>query len=491
MGTLTGGTGLQPHPVKGTALNSNYLSFTDSTGGGSFAKQYLPELYEAEVERYGNRTIGGFLRMVGAEMPMTSDQIVWSEQNRLHVGYQNCAVSGDNQITVTLSPGEILALKEKQLVVIQGAPGEMVAEVHNIQTGSGTTRTFSTKPYTAAKLTTTGTDPGIFTTTGNSAKVSVFVFGSEYGKGSADGPNETLTPAFQQYNNKPMILRDDFEVNGSDAAQIGWVEVATEDGTSGYLWYLKAESETRLRFEDYMEMSMVEAVKKSGGGISSHDGSEGLFAAIKDRGNVYQGFGGAFAGSGALADFDEVLKGLDKEGAIEENMLFVNRGLALDIDDMLGSIGAGYASTAPGVGASFGLFNNEAEMALNLGFSGFRRGSYDFYKSDWKYLNDAATRGVLGLRTDLNPAQTNTVEGVLVPAGTSTVYDQMLGQNIRRPFLHVRYRASETEDRRMKSWVTGSVGGAYTDTLDAMTVSFLSERCLVTQGANNFMLIKG
>ena len=42
-------------------------------------------------------------------------------------------------------------------------------------------------------------------------------------------------------------------------AQIGWVEVATEDGTSGYLWYLKAESETRLRFEDYLEMSMVEA----------------------------------------------------------------------------------------------------------------------------------------------------------------------------------------------------------------------------------------
>ena len=31
-------------------------------------------------------------------------------------------------------------------------------------------------------------------------------------------------------------------------AQIGWVEVATEDGTSGYLWYLKSESETRLRF---------------------------------------------------------------------------------------------------------------------------------------------------------------------------------------------------------------------------------------------------
>jgi hypothetical protein len=151
---------------------------------------------------------------------------------------------------------------------------------------------------------------------------------------------------------------------------------------------------------------------------------------------------------------------------------------------MLGAVNSGFDQA---YGASFGLFNNEAEMALNLGFSGFRRGSYDFYKTDWKYLNDASTRGILGL-TAIVPG--NTVEGVLIPAGTSTVYDQIMGQNIRRPFLHVRYRASETEDRRMKSWITGSVGGAYTSSLDAMKVNFLSERCLCVQGANNFVLFQ-
>ena len=160
------------------------------------------------------------------------------------------------------------------------------------------------------------------------------------------------------------------------------------------------------------------------------------------------GFSGAGLGSGALVDFDAILKQLDKEGSIEENMLFLNRQLALDIDDMLGSVN-GATQGNNGTGASYGLFNNESEMALNLGFSGFRRGSYDFYKSDWKYLNDASTRGVLGLSA-ITPG--NTVEGVLVPAGTSTVYDQILGQNIRRPFLHVRYRASETEDRRTVSY---------------------------------------
>ena len=487
MTLVSNSPGLAPAPIKGQALNSNYLSFTDATGGGTFAKQYLPELYEAEVERYGNRTIGGFLRMVGAEMPMTSDQVVWSEQNRLHVSYKTAAIGGSgnhDKIDITVPSGEDCAIKVNQTIVVQGATGEMTALVTAVpnNTGSQTTIQITCKPYTNADF--VASAAGLFAA---GAAVTVFVYGSEYAKGSAvaDG---TLTPAFTQHSNKPIILRDEFEVNGSDAAQIGWVEVATEDGASGYLWYLKAESETRLRFEDYMEMSMVEAEKKSGTSTlpTSTEGSEGLFAAIKDRGQVMDAFSGAGLGSGALVDFDAILKQLDKEGSIEENMLFLNRQLALDIDDMLGSIN-GATQGNNGTGASFGLFNNESEMALNLGFSGFRRGSYDFYKSDWKYLNDASTRGVLGL-TSITPG--STVEGVLVPAGTSTVYDQILGQNIRRPFLHVRYRASETEDRRMKSWITGSVGGAYTSSLDAMKVNFLSERCLCVQGANNFVLFQ-
>ena len=202
-------------------------------------------------------------------------------------------------------------------------------------------------------------------------------------------------------------------------------------------------------------------------------GTQGLFSAIEERGNVEVGF----AAASGISDFDEILRNLDTQGAIEENMLFLQRQTALDFDDMLAGISAGFNG-----GVAYGLFENSEEMALNLGFSGFRRGSYDFYKTDWKYLNDASTRGAIN--------GINSIEGVLIPAGTSTVYDQILGTNIRRPFLHVRYRASQADDRRMKSWVTGSAGGAFTSTLDAMEVNFLSERCLVTQAANNFVLFK-
>ena len=131
-------------------------------------------------------------------------------------------------------------------------------------------------------------------------------------------------------------------------------------------------------------------------------------------------------------------------------------------------------------GSSYGLFDNDEEMALNLGFTGFRRG-YDFYKSEWKYLNDPTMRGgLIG----------GAINGLLVPAGSTTVYDQILGKNAKRPFLHVRYRASEAEDRRYKSWITGSAGGASNKDLDAMEVNFLSERCVCTLGANNFFLFK-
>ena len=460
-------------------LEGNYLNFTGDAAGGdpvnNFAQQYLPEIYEAEVERYGNRTLGGFLRMVGAEMPMTSDQIIWSEQNRLHISYDNVDATGVDTLDINIGAGvENVVSPGSTIVVTNGATG---AELKCYVTASGAslgtpTGILTVKPYTQANL--GFTDPGDIDFVTGSPTLKIFVYGSEYAKGTGDENRISVEPSFTQYSNSPIIIKDKYAINGSDTAQIGWVEVATESGQGGFLWYLKAESETRLRFEDYLEMAMVEGELKSTTSTLNDKvkGTEGLFAAIKERGNVLDGFEAA----SGLADFDAILANLDTQGAIEENMLFLNRQTSLDFDDMLAGVGAGSVYAG---GSSFGVFENSEEMALNLGFSGFRRGSYDFYKTDWKYLNDASTRGGLAK---------SGIEGVLVPAGTSTVYDQILGTNIRRPFLHVRYRASQADDRRMKNWITGSVGGASTSDLDAMEVHFLSERCLVTQAANNFVL---
>ena len=470
---------------KQQTLSSNYLNFTGDAAGGdpvnNFAQQYLPEIYEQEVERYGNRTLSGFLRMVGAEMPMTSDQVIWSEQNRLHISYDGLTASSATAIAIAQSDDvQCVISKNATIVVMNTANGDELKCLVTSVTGAGNsgTATVNVLPYTQADLAGGGAgEVELYDAVTPITTLKIFVYGSEYAKGTgADATSYdplSVEPQFTQYSNKPIIIRERYEINGSDMAQIGWVEVATEDGTSGYLWYLKAESETRLRFEDYLEMSVVEGEKVSGGStISGVTGTEGLFAAIRSRGNILSGFSATPAN--ALGEFDSILKNLDTQGAIEENMLFLNRDTDLEFDDMLAGLSSGNAG-----GVAYGLFDNSAEMALNLGFSGFRRGSYDFYKTDWKYLNDASTRGGVAA---------SGIDGVLVPAGTSTVYDQILGTNIRRPFLHTRYRASQSDDRRMKNWITGSAGGAYTSSLDAMQVHFLSERCLVVQGANNFVL---
>ena len=451
----------------------------------NFLNQYLPDTYEKEFERYGNRTLASFLRMVGAEMPSNSDRIEWAEQGRLHIKYINvgtAAVAGALEATFTVNdtgvPGftsaNAIAIRKGQTVMVtqNDGSGSNKGIVTAVTAGSNT---FDVAFYEAAGLVTVGTGAA-------NADVTVFIYGSEFRKGTA-GMDGSLEADDIFFNNSPIIIKDKYAVSGSDMAQIGWVEVTTENGANGYLWYLKSEHETRLRFDDYLETAMIEAVpaEDASGAATQvvaanvgNKGSEGVFYVVNKRGNVWTG--GAPVD---LASWDSIIGRLDKQGAIEENVVFVNRNFGFQIDDMLAaqnSYGAG--------GTSYGLFDNDKEMALNLGFTGFRRG-YDFYKSDWKYLNDPTMRGGLN-----GAAGSGTVDGLLVPAGSTSVYDQILGKNAKRPFLHVRYRASETEDRRYKTWITGSAGGAQTSGLDAMEVHFLSERAVCTLGANNFFIFE-
>ena len=474
-------------PLKQT-LATNYIDFAAAGASDGWAQQYLPDLMAAEAEVFGNRTISGFLAQVGAEEAMAADQVVWSEQGRLHLSYKLV------QLTVSTTTGTLTfnadtvdadgkSVTSTTAAIFHGIrPGDMIL----VSDADSTARGYVTAVAASGSGTANGVvtwerydGANIATSSLAAGDVSVLVYGSEYAKG-VEGRAGANKPSFQSRTNKPIILKDKYEVSGSDASQIGWVEVSGEDGQNGYMWYLKAAGDTKARFADYLEMAMLESVDAAAAGTTSggHNGgkisgTEGLFAALESRGNVANTMAN-------MGDYDELIAELDANGAIEENMMFMDRTTSLKLDDILAaqnSYGSG--------GTSYGVFNNSEDMALNLGFTGFRRGSYDFYKSDFKYLNDASTRGLINA-TDA----TNAIRGVLIPAGVSSVYDQNLGKNLKRPFLHVRYRASNLESRKMKSWTTGSVG-AVTSDLDAMEMHMLSERCLVTQGANNFVLFKG
>ena len=464
------GYNITPAPSQVT-LPTNYITNFD------FLNQYLPDTYEQEFERYGNRSVASFLRLVGAEIPSTSDMIKWTEQGRLHTKYEgvtaNVNFTQDVLEEFTIASGTCTFRVGQTVLISEEAAGSSVSRKAIVTAvGAATTDTgvdsFRVAYYTA------GDAASPFTGT-----VTVFAYGSEFQKGT-NGMVGALEAESEFFDNKPIIIKDKYMVSGSDMAQIGWVEVTTENGASGYLWYIKSEHETRLRFEDYLEMAMIEGVEAengagaevylSGNTGGGNAGTQGMIESIEGRGNVWSG-----GNLETIADVDSMISRLDKQGSIKENVFFNDRDFGFSIDDMLAaqnSYGAG--------GTSYGLFDNDEQMALNLGFDGFKRG-YEFYKTDWKYLNDATLRGgIVG----------GAINGVMVPAGTMTVYDQVLGENAKRPFLHVRYRASQTEDRKYKTYITGSAGGASNSDLDAMEVHFLSERALCTMGANNFFLFK-
>ena len=546
--TFGGNTGLNSsflQPTQGKNLYpGNYLDFTSSTHQ-QWAQQFLPDVYDKEIEIYGNRTISGFLKMVSAEMPSSSDQIIWLEQGRLHTRYTGLfrvatapTATAANAAASTALTAVVAgtAINFQLNTASQRGPGAAQGNLTNTNEGSGdcnfrtgqtvmiqredpgttgdtsrgtgdvikgiitgvTARGFTVSPYQA--LTAFGG--------GTASTYTALVYGSEFAKGTGNF-TEKIDPSYSTYQNSPIIMKEHYAINGSDTGQIGWIEVTSENGASGYLWYVKAEHENRLRWEDYQEMAMLEAVPNDqtdtagtqlqafrgdrrtdaspvSQAPSQARGTQGFFDALYERGNVYGDLSTDLFTAGAAAPtatgivalqstFDVILKQMDKQGAIEENMMYVNRDLTLSLDNFIATQN-NYGGVA---GVSWGVFNSSSDTAVNLGFSGFRRGSYDFYKSDWKYLNDYSTRGGFG-----------DIEGVMIPAGTSTVYDQNLGKNIKRPFLHIRYRASETDNRKMKSWITGSVGGAYTTDIDEMRMHYLTEKCLITQGANNFYLFE-
>ena len=452
MALQAGGVLLTPTPER-VAVAGNYINDSTFSYFGDNGVE-LPDAMKENFEIYGNRTIASFLRAASAEYPCASDVIKWSEEGRLHTLYTGVTRStntfefgSSNQVTHNL--------RVKQTVLISDGSALERGMVESI-----------TDKDTVVIKSLEGASFSI-----GSSNLKLFVYGSEFEKGSSTVEG-SLEARQTTKETSPIIIREKYSVNGSDMAQIGWVEVSTEGGGSGYLWYLKSQNETRLRFDDYLEMSMVESVETDSGSTAPvTKGHRGLISEIETNGNVFQGV------VSAKADFDSILKRLDKQGAILENMFFADRDQNLAIDDFLASqnsYGAG--------GTSYGAFNNSEKMALNLGFFGFQRGSYEFYKTDWKYLNDATTRGSI--------EGTGKLRAIVVPSGTKTVYDQVLGKKIRQPFLHVKYRKSAAEDRKYKTWVVGSAGGASNSEEDAMNMHFLSERALVTIGANNFVLVQ-
>ena len=425
---------------------------------GDYAK---PDVREQLVKTYGDQGITGFLKLTGAiNAAAVQDEVTYFEEGRRHkiLTSTNAAVTvaAATHVDLTFGPGNAPQLYDILMDVTTGQK-YYVSNVADGEDNSGTGISDIT------------TLDGGTTTLG--LNESFVLLGNMYPQGT-DQPTEYKEPGLVKRVNPFMIIKDRFEVTGSAATNIGYVNL----GNGDYRWYLKGEQETRARFEDHREMMMLFAEAHNHADIA---GSEGYFSAVENRGIVQTGLdANPFS---AMTDIDNIIKELDKEGAPAEYAMYLNRTQDLAIDDLLAN-GIATQVTA-GLSGQFGAFNNSSDMAVELGFKSFTRGGYTFHKHDWKLLNDPTLLG--GVTGSV------AVQGAMVPM--TQVVDPRSG--IKSPALEMNYKAANGYSREMEHWVTG--GGVLGfnnngDTgKDSATFHYRSEINLITRAANQHVLLKG
>ena len=411
------------------------------------------------IKTYGNQGITGFLQMTGAvKASGTNDEVQYWEESRLHSKVTvtlAAAASSATSVTGSIASGGHV-LRDNDVVLVNGSVRCIADNV--LPSGSYSTATGSVTLIPLA---------GTFGEAISAAAQDLPIIGNLHAQGS-DQPGQFIESNVIRRVNPYMILKETFKVSGSQATNIGWINV----GNGDYRWYVKGEMDTRQRFLDKREMMMLlgERGTVSVGG-KSVGGSEGYFAAIEDRGIVVSGTDGDF---NALGDIDAIITELDKQGAAPEYAIYANTATMLQLDDM---VAQGLASAGTGVttgAAAFGAFSNDPAAAVRLGFSSFRRGGYTFHSKSWKLLNDPTLLG------------SSDFKGAMIPL--TTVVDPKTGN--RAAALEMNYKAANGYSREMEHWMTGSILGVTNTNEDSLQFNYRSECNLITRAANQHVLIK-
>ena len=455
--------------VNATQLSRGFKLTPDSyTTIDDLIKATKEDIMPDLVKTYGDQGLTGFLKLTGAvNQGGSSDQIEWWEEGRRHRALTSAgSFATSTGATVTETGAEVKANVQRNDVLMDAATGTRV-----IVTSGGSTSSLSGSDVILKRL------DGADFQSGDLSNSGEFVhLGNLYAQGT-NQPTGFVDPGMVRYVNPYMIVKDRYEVNGSQATNIGYVNV----GNGDFRWFMYGEAEARKRFEDRRELMMLFG-EKVGTAYSidgnNFAGSEGYFSAIEDRGiNV----SGASANPlDSFSEFDDIIIELDKQGAPSEYAMYLNRKQDLAIDDMLAAgIATGVTAGLPG---QFGAFQNSPDMAVQLGFKSFTRGGYTFHKHDWRLLNDP---------TMLGAVDANFVQGVMVPL--ATVADARSGASV--PALSMHYKEANGYSREMEHWVTGGGVLGHNNNGDAGTdqavFHYRSEISLCVRAANQHVLIKG
>ena len=475
--TAAPSTGVDGAPYSFQATPDKYSALGELLNAAASGTNELgkPDVSELLVETYGDQGITGFLQLTGAvNNAGASDQVEFYETGRRHktldyadgTAGNTGGTAGNDKIT--LDDADVIAGLQANDVVMDKDSGRRGI----VQSNSGSAVVINRLDGEVMA----GDATDFNATSGG----TLIVLGNMYAQGS-DQPGSFVQPEVVRRINSYAIVKDRFQVNGSQATNVGYVNI----GNGDYRWFMYGEQEARKRFMDKREMILLFGEQLDGAqkadvsitdATSDLAGTEGYFTALENRGiNVSNANANPLD---SFAEFDDIILELDKQGAPSEYAMYLNRKQDLAIDDMLASgISTGVTAGLPG---QFGAFQNSPDMAVKLGFKSFTRGGYTFHKHDWKLLNDPTLLGA-----------SNKFQGVMCPL--ATVADARTG--IKAPALEMKYKASNGYSREMEHWVTGGGVMGHTNNGDAgkdvATFHYRSEACLLTRAANQHVLIKG
>jgi hypothetical protein len=436
-----------------------------------------PDNRDLLVKTYGNQGITGFLQMTGAvKANGVADEVQYWEETRLHqlqVGTPSATVAaGATSFVINLASAATSAtgatkaaaqkyLRVNDVILVGGVDRFIITAV-----SAGEYSQTATAAATAVALTSAG-----ISASAAAAAANYPIIGNMFAQGT-DQNSGYLESNVVKRTNPYMILKEVYKVTGSQATNIGWVNL----GNGDYRWFIKSENDTRQRFLDKREMMMLLGQSVSNTGLTalgSIAGSEGYFSAIADRGIVVNSGATTTAAIATLDELDGIITALDKQGAMPEYAMYLNRLQDLAIDDMIANGTSTAANITAGVTTQFGQFANADDM-VKLGFSSFVRGSYTFHKHSWKLLNDPTL--LAG----------SAFQGVMIPL--TRVADPKTGD--KAPALELNYKATNGYSREMEHWMTGSILGVTNTNTDALQFNYRSECALVTRAANQHVLLR-
>ena len=421
----------------------NYMDLADMT----YLTHQLPDLDKKLHGIYGSQMIDGWFEATGRKIPYASDVITWTEEERLTQLAEGVTRLADvfTSADHTFRVGEIVFIRSLDgATVRQGRISVTTSTTFKVVCGDSA-------GFTALPL----------------VDLVVFADFNEFGKGT-EGMQESLNTKYQQYTTRGAIVKEMVKENRTNMTQISWLKATNEStGEVGYCWFYVNKENAERRFRNARESANFNSKNWAGDLLTAgYKGKQGALDVMRE-GNIFTGL------PSTITDLESIVDRFEKQGQLKDNVVYGTTALCFAQDRLLASTNT--------VGLSYGMFDNNDKMALDLSFKGYSLGGYEFAYSALRYLNEPTAQGsVVGVRK---------VNGFIVPSASQSVTDPLMGETSVKPMIHVRNRAYGAMNRDYEmaqfDWAKG------TSNKDEVRTEFQSEQALVIIGRNNTLLFQG